>query len=80
MSDEDLRGEIERTLSDDAWSEYEALLQREKMQALTPAELTRLNELRYEADVLTLRKGYAAVLLKRRGQSIPELEQLPSVT
>jgi hypothetical protein len=79
MSDEALRNEIQRTLSNDSWAEYEALLQREKAQALAPAEQSRLDELRYQADLLTLRKGYAAVLLKRRGQRIPDLHQLPTV-
>jgi hypothetical protein len=32
--------------------------------------------LRREADVLTFRKGYAAVLLKRHGQRLPSLTEL----
>lgn len=32
-----------------------------------------LDRLRWEADILTLRKGYAAVLLKRRGYQLPSL-------
>jgi hypothetical protein len=35
-----------------------------------------LDDLRREADALTFRKGYAAVLLKRRGYSLPTVEEL----
>jgi hypothetical protein len=34
---------------------------------LTGSEQARLDALRRKSDVLTFRKGYAAVLLKRRG-------------
>ena len=67
MDDEALQNEVETTFPADAWSEYEALLQHRKERSLTEVEQARLDELRYQADLLTFRKAYAAVLLKRRG-------------
>ncbi|MFQ5796953.1 MAG: hypothetical protein ACE5JP_18190 [Candidatus Bipolaricaulia bacterium] len=73
MSDADLQREANRTFSSQHWAEYEALLDRKKMRPLTPEEETRLDTLRREADVLMFRRGYAAVLLKRRGHRLPAL-------
>jgi hypothetical protein len=44
---------------------------------LSAAEEKRLAALRREADILTLRKGYAMVLLRRRGYAAPALDELP---
>lgn len=77
MSDKALQQEVENTLPADAWAEYETLLQQKKERSLTEREQTRLDNLRYQADLLTLRKGYAAVLLKRRGHRIPSISELP---
>ena len=76
MSDADLQREANRTFSSQRWAEYEALLDRKKTKPLTPEEETRLDTLRREADVLMFRRGYAAVLLKRRGHSLPTLHEL----
>jgi hypothetical protein len=51
-------------------------LAKKKTEPLTPAEEIRLAALRREADVLTLRKGYAMVLLRRRGYAAPTLDEL----
>ena len=67
---------MNRVLSPERWAEYEALLDRKKTGALTNAEEERLATLRREADVLTFRRGYAAVLLKRRGHRLPTLQEL----
>ena len=75
MSDADLQREARRVFSPDRWAEYEALLNRKKSESLTAEEQARLNALRREADVLTFRKGYAAVLLKRRGYRLPALRE-----
>lgn len=77
MNDQSLEREVESTFPADAWTEYETLLQRKRERPLTESEQTRLNELRYQADLLTFRKAYAAVLLKRRGHRIPTASQLP---
>jgi hypothetical protein len=79
MSDEALQQEILATLSSEIWVVYETLLQHKKNRALSEDEQRQLDKLRYQADLLTFRKGYAAVLLKRRGHSIPTLEDLPNL-
>jgi hypothetical protein len=77
MSDKALQQEVENTFPVDDWVEYESLLQHKKERSLTEREQTRLNDLRYQADLLTFRKAYAAVLLKRRGHRIPTASELP---
>lgn len=76
MSDADLQEEAKRAFPPERWAEYEALLERKKNVSLTPEEERRLDELRREADVLTFRRGYAAVLLKRRGYRLPSRQEL----
>ena len=76
MSDADLQQEANRTFPPERWAEYEALLDEKKARPLTPGEKTRLDTLRREADVLMFRRGYAAVLLKRRGHRLPTLQEL----
>ena len=61
------------------WERYEALLEQKKEHPLDKAEETLLNELRREADVFMLRKGYAVLLLKRRGYHSPTINELPKV-
>lgn len=79
MSDEALQQEVEKTLPSEAWSEYERLLQLKTERSLTDVEQALLDELRYQANLLTFRKAYAAVLLKRRGHVIPTVSDLPPV-
>jgi hypothetical protein len=73
MSDADLQREANRTFPLERWAEYEALLDKKKTGPLTTDEEARLDTLRREADVLMFRRGYAAVLLKRRGYHLPTL-------
>jgi hypothetical protein len=80
MSDSDLQQEMQRVFSPDKWAEYETLLNRKKTGALTPDETRRLQKLRREADVFMFRRTYAAVLLKRRGYSLPPLSELSSLS
>ncbi|HSN76693.1 MAG TPA: hypothetical protein VL334_16600 [Anaerolineae bacterium] len=77
MSPRQLQAEALRVFPSRKWQQYERLLAKKKEQSLTPEEETRLAELRREADVMTLRKGYAAVLLKRQGYRIPSVDELP---
>ncbi len=76
MSDDELQREMEQSFPADRWAEYEAVLAKKKEGTLSPEEEKRLDILRQEADLVTFRKGYAAVLLKRRGSPIPSLEEL----
>ncbi|HFE67650.1 MAG TPA: hypothetical protein ENJ93_10350 [Chloroflexi bacterium] len=73
----DLQQEVQRVFPPERWRRYETLLEKKRETGLTEAERDELVALRREADVLTLRKGYAAVLLKRRGYHVPAPEQLP---
>ena len=76
MNDADLRQEMSRAFPPERWVEYETLLDKKKTGALTSAEEQRLDTLRREADILMFRRGYAAVLLKRRGYPLPTLQEL----
>jgi len=76
MSDAELQKEARCTFPVEHWPEYEALLDKKKITPLTAEEQKRLDTLRREADVLTFRRGYAAVLLKRRGYRLPTLQDL----
>ncbi|MCZ7571034.1 MAG: hypothetical protein M5U01_21010 [Ardenticatenaceae bacterium] len=76
MSDAELMEEAKRRFPADGWAEYEALLRKKKEFSLTSQEQVKLDTLRHEADVLMFRKGYAAVLLKRRGRRLPSLDEL----
>lgn len=76
MNVAELKNEIQQVFPTARWAEYETLLAKKKEATLTPAEQQQLDTLRREADVLTFRKGYAAVLLKRRGYKVPSLSEL----
>ncbi len=76
MSVAELCNEARRRFPAERWEEYEALLEKKKTTTLSAEQQTRLDALRREADVLTFRKGYAAVLLKRRGYQVP-FEEVP---
>jgi hypothetical protein len=76
MSEADLQQEANQTFAAERWTEYETLLDKKKLTTLTIKEQARLDELRREADVVTFRKGYAAVLLKRSGYYSPTLREL----
>lgn len=69
MNDDELQHESQRIFPPEHWQEYEQLLEQKKIAPLPRDEEHRLDRLRREADILTFRRGYAAVLLKRRGTS-----------
>ncbi|NCC30882.1 MAG: hypothetical protein EOM24_02535 [Chloroflexia bacterium] len=56
--------------------QFEALRERQRAGSLTPLESQALATLKHDADLRTLRKAYAAVLLKLRGQPVPSLTDL----
>lgn len=72
-----LQREVQRVFPADRWAIYESLLAKKKDGVLTREEEAQLDTLRREADILTFRKGYAAVLLKRRGYHVPPPGELP---
>lgn len=77
MSSQQLLKEVSRVFPAHRWRQYEYLLAAKRVRPLQPEEVERLAALRHEADVLVLRKSYAAVLLKRRGIAPPPIEALP---
>jgi len=79
MSDAELINEAKRTFPRERWRRYELLLGKKREQGLTASEQAELDSLRYEADVLMFRKGYAAVLLKKRGYRLPSVQELERV-
>lgn len=76
MDDGALQQEAQKTFPVDRWHVYETLLIQKKFASLTEEEEQQLAQLRHEADVLTFRRSYAAVLLKRRGHVLPTLQEL----
>ncbi len=75
MNDQELLQESQRKFSHERWQTYESLLERKKRGHLSPDEDDTLRGFRREADILTLRRSYAAVLLKRRGYQLPSLRR-----
>lgn len=56
--------------------QFTTLRAKRRAGAITTAEQAILDELSRAADLLTLRKAYAAVLLKWRGHRLPTLAEL----
>lgn len=77
MSKDELLAEAKNVFPSELADEYEILLEKKKTGALNQHEVTRLQTLRRAADVLTFRKGYAIILLKRRGFRVPAFAELP---
>jgi glycerophosphoryl diester phosphodiesterase len=80
MDENALRAETQRVFPAEQWAAYEALLTKKKDAPLTNAEAAQLAQLRRQADLLMLRKGYAALLLQRRGHRPTALDELPKVS
>ncbi len=74
MDVEALQREARAVFPPDQWAEYESLLDVKRERALTAAEQAHLDVLRRRADILMFRRSYAAVLLKRQGHEIPNLQ------
>lgn len=58
--------------------QFEELRERQRAGNLTPLDAQTLDALKHNADLRMLRKAYAAVLLKLRGQPVPSLTHLES--
>jgi hypothetical protein len=64
------------TFPDHQYEQFTALREQRRAGALTPDEQANLDRLTAEADLLTLQKAYAGVLLKWRGHRLPSLAEL----
>jgi hypothetical protein len=60
------------------YQQFADLREKSRIGGLTTAEQDSLDRLTAAADLLTLRKAYAAVLLKWRGHRLPSLAALES--
>ena len=73
LGDEVLRDIANRDLADDKSTYYEQLLVKNGQGTLNEKEQRSLDTLREEADLLMLRRAYAAALLKWRGHPLSNL-------
>jgi hypothetical protein len=75
-SDTELWGIIRQRLTDVQLEQWEILRVRQRSGIASQDELAMIDRLRAATDLLTLRKAYAAVILKWRGHRIPSLSEL----
>jgi len=68
LDDDDLRRYTHAMFPQDQYERFTTLREERQERALTTEELAELDELTESADLLTLQKAYAAVLLKWRSQ------------
>ena len=73
MSDDELWQQTRATLSAENYGEVDSLREKRRDGAITPDEEATLDRLLAAADLLTLRKGYAAVILRWRGHQLPTI-------
>lgn len=77
LSDDELLLQARATFAEDRYARLTALRERRREGTLTTNEQTELDHLQQASDLLTLRKAYAAVLLKWRGYHLPPVPPLP---
>lgn len=76
LSDDEL-WQVERsTFPQDQYERFSTLREQRRAGTLSAEEQAILEQLAQDADLLTLRKAYAAVLLKWRGHRLPSLTDL----
>lgn len=76
LSDEALWQVTQSTFPSVQYEQWVALRTQKQAGSLGAEGQTKLEQLMQEADLLTLRKAYAAVLLKWRGHRLPSLADL----
>jgi hypothetical protein len=76
LSDDALWQIAESVMKPDKVALYDVILERLKSNQITDEGRTVLNQLREEAQALTLRKAHAYALLQSRGHQLPSLEEL----
>lgn len=75
LSDEELGHLARATFPEEDYAQLSALREKRRTAPLTAAEQTALDQLTQASDLLTLKKAYAAVLLKWRGHRLPTLAE-----
>lgn len=78
LSDAELEQVADSTMPDEQAARLADLREQRRAGRITAVEQHLLDALLQEADLLTLRKAYAAVLLKWRGHALPSLAELES--
>lgn len=78
LRDVELEQVVRGGMSEAPIEQYEELRERRRTGVITEPEQQALTVMTQEADLLMLRKAYAAVLLKWRGQPLPTLAELES--
>lgn len=76
MSNADLWDQTQAIFPEPEYQQLNALRDKRRDGSLSPDEAQTLDDLLHAADLLTLKKAYAAVLLKWRGRSLPSLEEM----
>lgn len=76
LSDYELQQVADARLPEEQYERYTALREKRRAGTISETEEAALDQLSHEADVLTLRKAYAAVLLKWRGHQLPTLAEI----
>ena len=71
LSDYELQQVADARLPEEQYERYTALRAKRRAGTITQIEQAALDQLSQEADLLTLRKAYAAVLLKWREHQLP---------
>ena len=77
LSDDELRQTANASMPNWQYDLLTALRNEQRERPLSPDERTEFDSLMQDADTLALKKAYAAVLLKWRGQSLPPPSAAP---
>jgi hypothetical protein len=80
LSDDALWQVMRGMFPDDHYEQLVVLREKHRTGTLLPDEQATLDRLVQEADLLALRKAYAAVLLKWRGHRLPSLTDLSTAS
>jgi prophage DNA circulation protein len=80
LEDNRLRAVLLETVPPQMQEHISALLQTQQARPLTQAEREQLASLQKQADLVMLRKAWAAVLLRFRGHRLPTLAELQAQT
>ena len=78
LSDDELWAVTRSAMPQRDQERFAALRDQRRAGTLPPAEQAALDQLAQAADLLTLRKAYAAVLLRWRGHQLPTPDELAS--
>ena len=75
LSDDELWQVVRSTFPEAQYEQFVELREQRRVSMIMPDQQTTLDSLSREADLLSLRKAYAAVLLKWRGHRLPALAE-----